>query len=52
MDGDVLFDVFECEEPDEEPERVPIKTLVEEGENVERGDDEEVQQRLEDLGYI
>jgi predicted AlkP superfamily phosphohydrolase/phosphomutase len=52
MDGDVLFDIFESGDSDEETERVPIETLVEEGENVERGDDEEIQQRLEDLGYI
>ncbi|MDB2253507.1 alkaline phosphatase family protein [Halorubrum ezzemoulense] len=52
MDGNVLFDVFGSRDPDEEPERAPIETLVEQGENVERSDDEEVQQRLEDLGYI
>lgn len=52
MDGDVLFDVFESDEIDEETNRVPIRTLVKQGDNIERGDDEEVQQRLEDLGYI
>ncbi|TKX74493.1 hypothetical protein EXE46_09025 [Halorubrum sp. GN11_10-6_MGM] len=52
MDGDVLFDVFESGEIDGQTERVPIDTLVEKGDDVERDDDEEVQQRLEDLGYI
>ena len=52
MDGDVLFDIFESGDSDEETERVPIETLVEEGKNVQRGDEEEIQQRLEDLGYI
>lgn len=52
MDGNVLFDVFESGEIDEKAERASIDTLVQKGDNLERDDDEEVQQRLEDLGYI
>ncbi|WP_233571971.1 alkaline phosphatase family protein [Halosegnis longus] len=52
MDGGVLFDIFESGYSDGERERVPMETLVKEGKNVERDDDEEIQQRLEDLGYI
>jgi predicted AlkP superfamily phosphohydrolase/phosphomutase len=50
MDGEPLFEAFDEEATT--AERVPLADLVETGEAIRRDDDDEVQQRLEDLGYI
>lgn len=53
VDGEVLFDVLDASHSDQSsPETAPIETLVEESQQVSRTDDEEVKDRLEDLGYI
>ncbi|MFC7058379.1 hypothetical protein [Halovenus salina] len=53
MDGRVRTS-FLAEVTDDEglPPTAPIDTLVNSGEQTQREDDDEVQQRLEDLGYI
>ncbi|GAB6862249.1 alkaline phosphatase family protein [Haloplanus litoreus] len=50
MDGEPMFDAFAVESAP--PNRVPLADLVNSERVVRRADDEEVQQRLEDLGYI
>lgn len=53
IDGEVLFDVLDVRHADQEaPRTAPIRTLVDESQQVGRTDDEAVKDRLEDLGYI
>jgi hypothetical protein len=50
MDGEPMFDAFGVET--DPPNRAPLADLVDSARVVRRADDEAVQQRLEDLGYI
>lgn len=53
VDGEVLADLLDGRDADgEPPETAPIRTLIDESQQVGRTDDEAVKDRLKDLGYI
>lgn len=52
MDGEVLFNAFDSGSTERFVEKAPLEALVTSGDAIGRDDKEQVQERLEDLGYI